>query len=168
MTVCRALGFTVTHRLPKKVMCSEHQYYRNKAIASIWPWVQFLDVNIFTIFLVYVALLRKFTVVCDRFVYDTLVEMMADVNDNKLHQKLVGRLILKLKPRATIAFFLDIEEKTAFQRRQDIPNLRYLTFRRNSYRTLSRDLDIVKVDAELPFYHVHKDIVGKIGRVNLE
>jgi thymidylate kinase len=99
-----------------------------------------------------------FTVVCDRFVYDNLVEVMVDINDSKLHEKLVGRLILKLTPKSSLQFFLDADEKTVFLRKQDIPNLRYFTCRRNNYRLISRDLNIVTVDAEGSFECIQKHL----------
>jgi len=168
MIICRTLGLTEIHRLPNKVICSEHQYYRNKPVALIWPWIQFLDLALFVFLQVYVSLLLEFTVVCDRFVYDILVEIMADINDTKLYEKLVGRLILRLKPRSTVVFFLDVNEKTALIRKQDIPNVRYLTCRRNNYCLISRDLNILTADAERPFNCVQKHLVGQIDGMTSE
>jgi thymidylate kinase len=167
MVVCRILGLTKTHRLPNDVTCSEHQYYKNKPIALIWPWIQFLDVAIFVVLWVYVPLMVGFTVVCDRFVPDILVELMIDVKDDKLHEKLVGRLILRMKPQSAIVFLLDVNEAIASRRKLDIPNLRYLTCRRNNYRKISHYLGIPSVDAEQPFIRVHQHIIKQIETLNI-
>jgi len=153
------LGLTETHSSPNEVTCSEHQYYRNKPIALIWPWVQFLDLIFFVVLKVYVPLLLEFTVVCDRFVYDILVEIMADVNDNELFHKLIGRLILRLKPRSAVVFLMDVDEMIAFRRKCDVPNLRYLTRRRNDFRLIAEHQNIPIVNADQPFLSVHNDII---------
>jgi thymidylate kinase len=166
MVICRILGLTETHRLPNEMTCSEHQYYRNKPVALIWPWVQFLDLALFVFLQVYVSLLFEYTVVCDRFVYDILVEIMADVNDNKLHHKLIGRLILRLKPRSAVVFLMDVDEMTAFRRRYDVPNLRYLTRRRNDFRLIAEHQNIPIINANQPFFLVHKEITQQLKVVS--
>jgi thymidylate kinase len=148
--------------------CSEHRYYKNKPIALIWPWIQLSDLIVFVGLRVYVPLWRGFTVVCDRFVHDILVEIMADVSDNKLYDKLVGRLILGLKPRSAAVFLLDVDEKTSLRRKQDIPNLTYLTRRRNSYQLITHHLGVPIVDAEQPFICVHKHLVEQINGLTSE
>lgn len=160
MVICHILGLTETHRLPNEVTCSEHQYYRNKPVALIWPWIQFLDLALFVFLQVYVSLLLEFTVVCDRFVYDILVEIMADINDNKLYHKLIGRLILRLKPRSAVVFLMDVDEITAFRRKCDVPNLRYLTRRRNDFRLIAQHQNIPIINANQPFFLVNKEIIN--------
>lgn len=162
MVICRMLGLTETHRLPNEVTCSEHQYHRNGPIALIWPWVQFLDLAIFVTLRVYIWLWQGFTVVCDRFIYDALVELMADTGDERLHEKLVGRLILKLKPKLNMVFLLDVDETVAFRRKLDLPNLSYLVRRRRNYYLIANHLHIPIINAERPFYLVHKEIIKQL------
>lgn len=168
MAFCRVLSLTDTHRVANEATCSEHQYYKNKAVALLWPWVQVMDLVFFTILRVYLPLWRNFTVVCDRFVQDILVEIMADVDDNQLHKKLVGLPILRLKPRSAMVFLLDVNEAIALRRKHDVPNLRYLTRRRNNYRLISRDLKIPIVRAQGSFGCVHKQLVGMIHGLKSE
>jgi thymidylate kinase len=91
---------------------------------------------------------------------------MADTNDNKLYKSLVGRLILRLKPRS-IVFFLDINEKVALQRKRDIPNIIYAARRRKSYHLISIGLEIPTVDAERPFDDVQRDIAKQIEKARI-
>jgi len=81
-----------------------------RPVALTWPWVQFIDPMFFTILRVYLPPWRNFTIVCDRFVHDILVEIMANVNDNQLHEKLVGLSILRLRPKSAMVFLLDANE----------------------------------------------------------
>jgi thymidylate kinase len=159
MVLCRLLGFTKT---TSKFVSPEHQYYKNKSLAILWPWVQYLDLTIMVLVKVYVPLWRGHAVICDRFVYDTLVELMSDTNDSRLHHKLIGRLIIKLVPRLSNVFLLDIAEVTALKRKQDIPNLEFLISRRIKYTEIARELSIPVVDATMPTGHVSRYIINNI------
>jgi thymidylate kinase len=162
VVICRVLGLTEIHRLPNKVICSEHQYYRNKPVALIWPWVQFLDLAFFVFLRVYGPLKIGFTVVCDRFTHDSLVELMVDVRDEKLDEKLVGQLMLKLKPESSKVFLLDVNESFAFRRKLDLPNLNYLVQRKRKYYSIANHLHIPIIDAERPLLVVHKEIINRL------
>jgi hypothetical protein len=87
---------------------------------------------------------------------------MADVNDNKLYHKLIGRLILRLKPRSAVVFLMDVDEMTAFRRKYDVPNLRYLTRRRNDFRLIAAHQNIPIINADQPFFLVHKEIIKQL------
>ena len=94
MALCRLAGFTRVHNLPSNQDHVEHQYYRNKSIAFLWPWVQLIDALIFVTLRIYIPLKRRYLLVLDRFVHDILVDIMVDVNDPNLHKSFVGQLML--------------------------------------------------------------------------
>lgn len=167
MFLCNKLGYTENHVLPGKIVCQEHQYYRNKALAFVWPWIQLLDLAVLVFTRVYLPVWRGITVVCDRFIYDTLVELMADTNDNKLYKKTVGKLILSLKPKFALVIRLNVNAQTAFDRKNDVPDVRFLRVRRNNYQIISSQLKLETVDAEQPFDAVHQKIMQNIGTVQL-
>lgn len=158
MLICRILGLTETHHLQNGLTVSEHQYHLNKPVALISPWIQFLDLSFFVFVRVYLAVFLGFTVVCDRFVYDILAEIMADVNDDTLDRRIIGRLILGLKPKYAAVFLLDLDEVTALRRRRDVPNLKYLTKRRNNLRLIAEHLNIKIINANQPFLAVQKQL----------
>jgi len=166
MALCRLLGYTQIHNLPGGQICAEHHYYKNKAIATMWPWIRLVDLMIFTLLRVYIALWQGFIVVCDRFVHDTLVETMVDTHSFNLHRKLVGRLILRLKPQCAEVFLLDIDEATALRRKKDIPHSGYLSLRRKSYRLIAAALRIPIVDTEMPYVLVHRNLVKRLAGRN--
>ena len=168
MALCRFLGLTKVHCLPETTNCSEHEYYKNKPIALVWPWIRFLDLIPFFVLRIYIPLLRGFIIVCDRFVEDALVDIMTDVNDDRTHRKLVGRLTLRLAPKSTLVILLDVEEATAFKRKNDIPSLRFLARRRSNYLILSRDLSIPVIEAERPFALVQERLLEEINKLLLD
>ena len=163
MVICRLLGFTKTHHLANGFVFSEHLYFKNKSLSWIWPWVQFIDLMFFVGLRVYWPLKAGFTVVCDRFTPDNLVELMVDIRDEKLHKRLVGQLLLKMKPEGCNIFLLDVNESFAFQRKQDLPNLDYLVQRRRKYRSIASELRIPIINAERSFWVVNNEIIGNIN-----
>jgi thymidylate kinase len=166
MIVCRMLGLTTIYRIENRVTVSEHKYYKNKAISKIWPYVQFVDVMIFVNFRVKMLLWRGFTIVCDRFVPDIIVELMTDVNDTGLYKKRIGRLMFRLMPHGSLLVTLDVNEETARRRKSDIPRLGYLSQRRNNYRLISSYLEIPLVNAEERFEFVQQNLVDLVDGSN--
>ncbi|MGA3192910.1 MAG: hypothetical protein ABSD73_10435 [Candidatus Bathyarchaeia archaeon] len=160
MVICRMLGLTETRYLSNRLIFSEHQYHRNRPVALVWPWIQLMDLALFVFMQVYMSLLFGFAVVCDRFIYDILVEIMVDVDDEELHHKRIGQLILHLKPRSAIVFLIDVDEMTAFERKCDVPDLKYLTRRRNDFRLIAESQNIPILNANQPFFLVHKEIIN--------
>jgi thymidylate kinase len=158
MFIFNRLGFTKNHKLANNIVCNEHQYFKSKAISFIWPWIQLLDLAILTLSKVDFPAGNGKNVVCDRFVYDTLVELMVDTNDGALYKKTVGKLIISLKPKNAMVVRLDIDSALAFSRRDDVPNLHFLKVRRQYYDVISKSLSVKTVDAARPFDVVSSEI----------
>ena len=159
MFLCNRLGYTKNHLLPNRTVCQEHQYYLNGALAFVWPWLQLFDLTFLMLARVYLPAWRGITVVCDRFVYDTMVELMADTRDDKLHQRTVGKAIAALKPPFARVFRLSVNVETAFSRRDDVPDLRFLKVRSDNYQLITKAFNIQTIDAEQPFDTVQQNIM---------
>lgn len=162
MAFCRLFGFTKTYILASNGDHTEHQYYRNKCIAFLWPWVQLIDTLIFVTLKIYIPLRRGYLLVLDRFVHDILVDLMVDVNDFNLHKSFVGQLMLRLIPAGAITFLFDLDEQNALQRKVDIPNSRYLTVRRKYYRSIAHRLKMVRIDSSCSISLVHDCLLKKL------
>ena len=162
LIICRLLGLTKIHRLQGTVTHSEHQFYKNKPVALIWPWIQLLDLIFFAGLRVYRPFIMGFTVVCDRFTPDNLVELMADIRDEKLYKRLFGHLMLSLIPRSSDVFFLDVTESFAFRRKNDLPNVDYLVQRKRKYHLIAKEYQIPMINAERPVSVVQEEIIHKL------
>ncbi len=159
MILCRVLDLTKTYYLANGFTCSVHEYYKNKPAAYIWPWIRFIDLFFSVGLRVYVPMKAGFTVVCDRFVPDNLVELMVDVADDRLYKKFVGRLFLHLIPNSSKLLLLDVNESLAFRRKQDLPNIDYLVQRKHKYYLVADELQIPIISAEQSFCTVSGEIV---------
>ena len=164
MFICNRLGYTVNHKLTNGIECQEHQYYRNKALALIWPWIQLADLLIIVLLKVYVPVWQHKIVVCDRFVHDTLVEVMTDINDKKLINKTVGKLFLSLKPSFAFVVRLDASSQTAYSRKTDVPKISFLSLRKENYDNVAKEMKIPTINTESAFELVHQSIMKRVSQ----
>lgn len=114
----------------------EHGYWNFRAswiMSRVFPWVLWLDTFLLALFNVYIPLWLGRTVVCDRFVLDTLVDLMAGLADPRSDERLPGRLYLALLPRDARVVVLDLETAIARQRSPELGGDRTHSHRRQMY-----------------------------------
>lgn len=111
-------------------------------VSAIFPRVLLLDTILFAAFRMYIPMWLGYTIVCDRFIYDILVDTMYAIDDNKFHQKKFGRLFLSMIPRKTTSVLLDVDEEIIKERRPDLAGDFTLPHRKDLYLTLAGDLAI--------------------------
>jgi hypothetical protein len=108
----------------------------------IFPWVVLLDAALASIWFVYIPLGAGWTIVCERYVLDMLVDLSIAVGDNSLHARIPGILFLKLIPRNSSIVVLDLDPAVAMARRRELGNDRMLNARMESFRALCLDRHI--------------------------
>lgn len=123
-----SIGFVET-RIPWK-----------RGVASVWCFLTQLDNFMKTTIKLVIPLVLGYTVICDRYALDMLVEGMADLHDPPTSGRL-GYKLLRLLPRPNVAFFIDVSPEVAFGRKPDLPSLGHFTERVALYRELSKTLD---------------------------
>jgi dTMP kinase len=85
-------------------------------------------------------------VVCDRYVYDTVVNtaLVLDYSDNKLLRLL--RIMQRLVPRPSWVFVTDLPEDAAYARKDDILSIAFLAERRQRFHLIAATLDLPILD----------------------
>jgi dTMP kinase len=91
-------------------------------------------------------LLRKQTVVCDRYVFDTLVDVAVDLGYSWPRARALLRSFLRFVPRPHVTFILDLPEAEALPRKQDTPSLEYLMERRQLFLELAGEVGATVLD----------------------
>lgn len=126
LAFCRIAGYTRLSTLGNFQSCSYHEFYKSKFISVVYPWILFFDTYLFTTIKVYIPMFFGISTVCDRFVYDTLIDISVATKDHDIYKKSVGKLFLKLIPNNSHFVMLDLDKSLIFSRR---PELKYdLTF----------------------------------------
>lgn len=92
-----------------------------------------------------VKLFFKRSVLCDRYIYDAIVNMSASLNHSEgVFER--NLKILRLFPKPNLIFLVDVEEEIAFDRKKDIPSINYLKRRRRLYKILARKIPVYILD----------------------
>jgi len=161
LALVRFLGYTHRRKI-QGVAFVERDLRRNRALARLWPLVLALDFVPKTIVSVRLPLRKGRIVICDRYVYDLLAEL--------LHEGMLGertkRMLIELTPRADLAFLMDVDEKLAWERALVPGRAREQPYydllqRRKVYLELGREMGMVVMNGQGDVAQNHRMILTK-------
>ena len=133
-------------------------------LCNILPWLMLIDAFCFSIIRIYLPLLRGYSIIADRYIWDIMVDIMQGTSRNDLHLETVGKLFLKLAPRNTAVFLLDADVDSLPERRNDIKNDKRLQNRVLCYRKLANDTGIPIINAGNTIDTIHDEIITILNR----
>jgi hypothetical protein len=122
------------------------EMWRSRWVSCLFPWFQLVDAVLCLVFKVHIPLRLGQTIVCDRFIHDILVDIMIGIRDDRLYDKLVGRLFLRLVPGWARVVCIDSPAEVVFKRRPSLRHDAPWQARRALYRQLSDTVEIPTVD----------------------
>lgn len=134
-------------------------FRRSRLLHTVLPWVLLIDASIAALFKVYLPLRRGQIIVCERFVFDILVDLSLAFDDPDLHRKLPGRLYLRLLPRSAHCVILNLDADTLRKRRNDLEIDRRLENRIAGYQRLVQDLDLPMLSSDISIDQINQNIV---------
>lgn len=142
LAFCRVVGYTSLTTLGNSQKCSYHEFYKSRFVSAIYPWILFFDTFLFTILKVYIPMFFGISIVCDRFVYDTLIDTAVATKNHEIYKKPVGKLFLKLIPKNAHFMMLDLDKSTIFSRRPELKDDLTFDERYALYESLSSQFNI--------------------------
>ncbi|MGC9107028.1 MAG: hypothetical protein ACP5IE_02395, partial [Infirmifilum sp.] len=105
-----------------------HVFHLDSVTAFLYPYLLFLDLTIHYILSRVFLLLRGVEVVIyDRFFLDALVDSLYE---SRYYSKCLLRLYLSMHSKSSRSVVLDVDIKTAVERKKDIVSLKELEFKR--------------------------------------
>lgn len=140
-----------------------HYFYRSTVISLLYPILLFID--IFFAFLIKIYFYMKFfrkTIVCDRFIYDTIIDIMVDTKNYNFYKTKIGHLFLRIIPKNTLFLMLLADEKVLKKRRKNILYDKTLTIRINLYKMFSKIFKINVINSEASIKDVHENVMRHI------
>lgn len=143
LAFCRIAGYTRLSTLGNSQKCSYHEFYKSKFVSAIYPWILFFDTFLFTTIKVYIPMFFGTTIVCDRFVYDTLIDMAVATKNHGIYKKCVGKAFLKLIPKNALFVRLDLDKSIIFSRRPELKDDITFDERYSLYEDLSYRFNIM-------------------------
>ena len=157
----------------KDIYGSYHEYSSSKRTASsshpflaeAYQYLLIFDYLIQIFAKITIPLALGKTVICDRYIYDTLATDLAiDFNytDDKLEHTL--KRFLNLCPVPDLTFLIDLPEEVAMSRKTDVPSIDYLKERRRFYLILADILpDVIILNGCKSPDDLKVAVLGSIG-----
>ena len=91
-------------------------------------------------------LLMGKNVVCDRYVFDTAINLAVNMRYSQGHFKSMLDAMLAWSPKPDVVFFVDLPEEVAFKRKNDIPSTDYLVKRRAFYHFFAQEYKVCRLN----------------------
>jgi thymidylate kinase len=113
-------------------------------LGSVYRLLIFIDLQIRAL-PIRILLAYKNLVICDRYVYDILMELQL----SNLYNRAFGNLVCRTVPQPRVTFLLDIPEKIAATRRP--MNIESFSAKRETLKTMARICNFVVVDSTNEF-----------------
>jgi len=155
----RLMGLSEVKTLKSGGKIGYHYFYRSKAISSLYPIFLLIDTLIFITNKIYIPMkLFKKTIVCDRFVYDAIVDLMISTGNYEIYKSKIGKLFLSLIPQNSRIIMLIANEEILRKRREDVMHDTTLNLKIKLYKKLADEFDILTIDAGLSIEEIQKNI----------
>ncbi|ACJ17347.1 Hypothetical protein TON_1856 [Thermococcus onnurineus NA1] len=161
LALARLMGLTEIQTLPDGRKIGYHHFYRSKLISTVYPITLYLDMLLAMIFKIYIPLkVQRKRLVCDRFIYDTLVDLTIDLDNIEFDNSKTAKKFLKLIPRDCLTILLIAPYEKIKERREDLKFDKYLRKRIETYMELKKRFpQLVTIDASSEVEKVHNQIV---------
>lgn len=163
LAFCRILKYTRVSTLGGTQKCSYHDFYKSRIISYVYPWVLFADTLLFTTIKVYIPMIFGTSIVCDRFVYDTLIDVAVATKNHEIYKEPVGKLFLKLIPKNAKFIMLTIDKSIIFLRRNELKDDLTFDERYELYMSFASAFGISVVDNRRSVEDVKNSIISMIG-----
>jgi thymidylate kinase len=138
-----------------------HVFRLDPVTALLYPYLLFLDLAIHYIFnRISLLVLGVEVVIYDRFFLDALVDSLYE---SRRCSKRLLRLYLSMHSKSSRSVVLDVDIKTAVERKKDIVSLKELEFKRKLYLLLAKYLNIPVVNARKSVDDVVQEVCEKLG-----
>lgn len=125
---------------------ARRRLFKNRLLFTFYHCLMLVDYYLQILLRIRVPLMKGKVVVCDRYIYDTVVDIAYDSDYSPEKIKKTLKLYLRLFPKPDVVFLIDLPEEIAYQRKNDIPSLYYLSERRKIYLDMGREHDMIILD----------------------
>lgn len=136
---------------------------RKNPLSHLYQWLLLLDYCFQTLLKVKIRLMTGQSIICDRYVYDTIATDLAidfEYSGEKIKQTL--NRFFRLFPKPDLIFLVDVTEEIAYQRKNDIPSIDYLRERREVYLKMSKECEMIILDGSKDIAELQSEVEARI------
>ena len=128
---------------------------------TLYKYLLLFDYSLQLLFKVKLPYLFGKKLVCDRYVYDTVItDLSVDMNLSTSEIRGLIKRLFYIAPKPDLVFLIDLPEVIAFQRKDDIPSIEYLKKIRNIYLSIGREEKMIILDGSKDLTKL-KDMIQK-------
>lgn len=127
-------------------------------LSRIYQKILLFDYMLQIFFKIKLPLMLDKNIVCDRYVYDTII---TDIAIDMYSKGRIIKLLNNLQhffPDPDITFLVDLPEEIAYKRKDDIPSIDYLKERRKIYLEVGEKFGMVVLDGSKSLEELRKEI----------
>lgn len=125
---------------------TKKRLFRNPLISTAYTSFSLIDYFFQNLIRNRIPLMCRNSIVCDRYVHDTVVDLAVDHDYSHRKRKTMLKKFLFLAPKPDMMFLIDLPEEIACQRKADIPSIDYLKERRKIYLDMAKEYGMVILD----------------------
>ena len=131
---------------------------RSGFLRNLYYAIMLFDYLIWVYWNVFSFYFRGVSIVCDRYIYDLVVNLGEILNYSMEKNVRLVRCLSQLMPKPDVVIICDIDEEVAYQRKSDTPHLSYLTAHRPVYRRIAEEFRFPVVDTSQPVEFVNQRV----------
>ncbi len=136
----------------------------NYLLSRIYMYALLLDQVLQTITKISIPLLFGKTVICDRYVYDTVITDIA-IDFNLSNDEIIELInkIFCIVPKPDIVFYIDVPEEVAYRRKNDVAHISYLAERRKCYKRIAERYSLITLNGAKSINDIFEKIISYLG-----
>lgn len=158
--VARIVGLSEMEELESGQKIGYHYFWRSRVFSTLYPVLLLFDtILLYLRNILWPMVTTDETIVCDRFVHDTVVGLMISTRRDSFLDSLVGRLFIHLVPSDATVFVLNADESVLRTRRDDVRVDETIDTKVQYYDQLAEDLELHRIDGGRSPDAVHRDIM---------
>jgi len=120
-------------------------------LSKLYQQILLFDYLLQMFFKVKLPLIFGKNIICDRYVYDTVItDLSIDMDYSETEIKKALKKCFYTVPKPDLSFLIDLPEVIAFQRKDDTPSVEYLKERRKIYLDVGKEEGMVILDGSIP------------------
>jgi thymidylate kinase len=149
LLLIRLRGLSSVTVSPSGKKVGYHQLHDHPLLSTLYQMTLFADISMYK--LIKIDVPRKVfstNIVCDRFIYDTIIDLMISTQDEKITNKPPGAFFTRLIPNTAVVFLLSADYDNLIKRRDDIETDINLKKRIELYEKLPTIFKIHKINAD--------------------
>jgi len=139
--------------------------FKNRPLSIIYQYFLLFDYWLQSLVRISPPLIRGQSIICDRYVYDTVVDIAVDLAYSKETLRATLKRSLRFFPKPDLIYLIDVPEEIAYQRKGDIPALRFLEERRRLYLDIAGEYKMMILDGCQNELELESAIQAKLGEV---